>query len=275
MPTISVLIPVYNRERYIRECIDSVLAQSFQDWEIICCDNASTDGTWSILEGYAARDPRIRILRNETNLGPIPNWKRCLAGATGRYIHWLWSDDFIHDADFYGRMLALMQKRDCKVATCAARVLLQDTGHTFVLNSLRVPVLAFNEMVGERHSTAVSPAAWLLPADDVRRHFHDDIPVYKGLDCNAKAIGADMLMILGCMLDMGTAAVCGDPLVTFRAHSESITLTHRTGAYYQNARYWFLRKHGVRLSYAARLKLSRSLRRCGHWARSLRVLLVG
>ena len=64
---VSVLIPAYNVEKYIDECIESVLTQTMQDFEIICVDDGSTDRTRAILEEYSAKDSRIKILYHENN----------------------------------------------------------------------------------------------------------------------------------------------------------------------------------------------------------------
>ncbi|MCI0563749.1 MAG: glycosyltransferase, partial [Nitrososphaera sp.] len=68
-PQVSVGMPVYNGERYVKAALDAVLAQTFRDFELIISDNASTDATGEICREYAARDPRIRYSRNDENIG--------------------------------------------------------------------------------------------------------------------------------------------------------------------------------------------------------------
>jgi glycosyltransferase involved in cell wall biosynthesis len=77
-PLVSVVTPVYNGEPYLAECIESVLAQSYPEWEYVVLDNCSTDATAEIAAGYAAREPRIRLVRNERHLEIIPNWNEAL-----------------------------------------------------------------------------------------------------------------------------------------------------------------------------------------------------
>ena len=84
MPRVTVLMPVYNGERYLREAIDSILAQTFTDFEFIIVDDGSTDETPTILNGYT--DPRIVRLRNQTNVGLVESLNRGLAAARGEYI---------------------------------------------------------------------------------------------------------------------------------------------------------------------------------------------
>lgn len=90
---VSVLTPVYNTEKYIGAAIESILAQSFQDFEMIICDDCSKDGTWKILESYAAKDCRIRLVKNEKNLGIAGNRNKLITLAQGEYIVWQDADD--------------------------------------------------------------------------------------------------------------------------------------------------------------------------------------
>lgn len=93
MPLVSIGLPVYNGENYVRVAIDAILAQTFRDFELIICDNASTDGTSAICEELAATDDRIRYVRNEENLGAAPNFNKCVDLATGAYFKWAAHDD--------------------------------------------------------------------------------------------------------------------------------------------------------------------------------------
>ncbi|MGN0437282.1 MAG: glycosyltransferase family 2 protein [Lachnospiraceae bacterium] len=97
MTKISILIPAYNVEKYIGECIESVLQQDFKDFEIICVDDASTDNTLSILEQYASLDARIRIYRHEVNKGQSAARNLGFSYATGEYVYMLDADDKICD----------------------------------------------------------------------------------------------------------------------------------------------------------------------------------
>src|ERR1700683_2785622 len=95
-PLVSVLITVYNRERYLAAAVDSVLAQTMQDFEVIIVDDLSTDRSVEIAQTYAARVPRIRFLRNERNLGDYPNRMQAAEQARGRYLKYVDSDDLIY-----------------------------------------------------------------------------------------------------------------------------------------------------------------------------------
>lgn len=92
-PAISILTTVYNREKYLAECIESVQNGHFQDYEHIIVDDGSNDDSMAIAQAYAAEDSRIRVYQNETNLGDYPNRNKAASFATGKYIKYLDADD--------------------------------------------------------------------------------------------------------------------------------------------------------------------------------------
>lgn len=92
-PRVSIGVPVYNGERFLPETLDSLLAQTEGDFEILLCDNGSSDGTEAICRDYAARDPRIRYERNERNHGAAFNFNRTLDLARAPYFKWAAADD--------------------------------------------------------------------------------------------------------------------------------------------------------------------------------------
>jgi glycosyltransferase involved in cell wall biosynthesis len=92
-PKVSVGMPVFNGERYIRDALDSILSQSFEEFELVISDNASTDATPEICRAYAARDARIRYVRHPNNQGVIQNFNAAFALSSGEYFKWAASDD--------------------------------------------------------------------------------------------------------------------------------------------------------------------------------------
>ena len=95
-PLVSVLVTVYNREQYLAECLASILASTFGDFEVVIVDDRSSDRSLAVAEKFAAEDDRIRIAKNERNLGDYPNRMRAAALANGRYIKYVDSDDVIY-----------------------------------------------------------------------------------------------------------------------------------------------------------------------------------
>jgi len=93
MPRVSIGVPIYNGERYIAETLDSLVAQTFKDFELIICDNASMDRTEQICRAYADKDARIRYVRNASNVGAAGNYRRAFALSSGEYFRWANADD--------------------------------------------------------------------------------------------------------------------------------------------------------------------------------------
>ena len=92
-PTVSIGLPVYNGEQYIRFALDSLLSQDFEDFEVIISDNASTDQTPAICAAYGKKDRRVRYYHNEENIGSAPNYNRTFHLASGEYFKWCAHDD--------------------------------------------------------------------------------------------------------------------------------------------------------------------------------------
>jgi glycosyltransferase involved in cell wall biosynthesis len=106
-PRVSVAMPAYNCERYIRRAIESLLAQTFTDFELVISDNASTDSTGDICKEYAARDSRVRYVRREDNIGGPGNFCYVFALCRGEYHKWSTADDY-WDATWLERSVAVL-----------------------------------------------------------------------------------------------------------------------------------------------------------------------
>ena len=109
IPVVSVLITSYNREKYIAEAIESVLASSLKDFELIIVDDASTDNTYSICTEYAEKDKRIKLYRNPINLKQFGNRNRAASLATTDLIKYLDSDDIIYPHGLEVMVNAMLQ----------------------------------------------------------------------------------------------------------------------------------------------------------------------
>jgi len=118
-PKISVIIPVYNGERYIKQCLDSLINQTFQDFEIICVNDGSTDKSLAILEQYAQKDSRIKII-NQKNTGVSPARNRAMPEAKGEYLSFLDCDDFF-EPDMFERLYENSVKYDADITVCGVK----------------------------------------------------------------------------------------------------------------------------------------------------------
>lgn len=112
-PLISVLVPIYNVEKYLRECLDSLKCQTFEDLEIICINDGSTDSSREIIEEYLRADPRFKVI-DKPNSGYGASMNMGLDQCTGKYIGILESDDFMN-ADGFEKMYLAAEKHDAEV----------------------------------------------------------------------------------------------------------------------------------------------------------------
>jgi glycosyltransferase involved in cell wall biosynthesis len=104
-PVVSVLVTVYNSAQYLRACLESILASTMRDFEVVIVDDLSSDGSVEIAEEFASRHACVRFIRNETNLGDYPNRMKAASLARGRYLKYVDSDDLI-----YPHTLAVMSE---------------------------------------------------------------------------------------------------------------------------------------------------------------------
>jgi len=104
MPDLSVIIPVYKTEPYLRRCLDSVLSQTLRDIEVICVDDASPDGSRLILYEYAALDSRVKLILLDVNGGVSAARNKGMEAATGRWLGFVDSDDFV-EPDYFQRLV--------------------------------------------------------------------------------------------------------------------------------------------------------------------------
>lgn len=109
-PRLSVGLPVYNGERYLAESIEAILGQTFEDFELIISDNASSDGTPGICRDYEKADSRVRFLRQSRNIGAAPNHNFLFEQARGEYFKWAASDD-LYARDLLERCVAALDER--------------------------------------------------------------------------------------------------------------------------------------------------------------------
>lgn len=116
MPKVSVVIPVYNMQKYLDVCMQSVLAQTLQEIEVILVDDGSTDESPDLCDAYAKKDSRVRVIHKE-NGGLTSAWKRGSLEATGEYIGYVDSDDYI-EKDMYERMYERAEKTGADIVCC-------------------------------------------------------------------------------------------------------------------------------------------------------------
>lgn len=117
---ISIIMPVYNAGQYLDSSITSILNQSYQNWELIAIDDASTDNSLEILQCFATNDQRINVIAIKDNSGVANARNIGINNAKGKYICWLDSDD-IYDPSFLDIMLSIAEENQCDIVECTYR----------------------------------------------------------------------------------------------------------------------------------------------------------
>ena len=126
-PKVSIGVPVYNGERYLGAALDAIARQTFTDFEVVICDNASTDGTAAIARQFVQQDSRFRYHRNEENIGAARNFNRTFELARGQYFKWAAADDLIA-RDYLQKTVPVLDA-DPDVALCYTGVrVIDDAG---------------------------------------------------------------------------------------------------------------------------------------------------
>ncbi len=126
-PAVSVIMPVYNGAKYLREAVDSILRQSFRDFEFIIVDDGSTDSTWAILQSYDG--PSVVLLHNEENIGLPRSLNKGLAVARGNYIARIDADDTAEPNRLERQLAFLQHHPEVGLLGTASRVLYEDLGY--------------------------------------------------------------------------------------------------------------------------------------------------
>jgi len=212
LPEISVLMPTYNYASYLPEAIASVLAQDFQDFELLILDDCSSDNTAEVVQPFCARDARVQFVANPANLGMVANWNESLKKARGRHIKFLFGDDKLSDPQALTKMIALLRNNPGAMLAASARAILDEKSNVIDIwrslpngchNGRKIIAACLIEngnLVGE-------PSSVLFRKADARRGFD---PKFRQI--------VDMEMWFH-LLEQGDLAYTREPLCAFRQHA--------------------------------------------------------
>jgi len=249
-PLVSILVPVYNREDLLAECLTSALSQSVSDLEVVVVDGASTDATWQVSQRFADDDSRVRVFQQPENLGPVAGWRECLDRARGVFGTFLWSDDLL-DPKFLEATLPLLEDERIGFAYTAAEIgtapgsgSIAYVGRAGTVSSAWFLRASINSVSA---AVPVSPACALFRVADLRQSFMKELPTDPPVDLGSTGAGTDMLLYNMIALRYPLVAHDPRPLAFFRSHPGSVTLEGRGGLvqlHYALARSWFARVYG-------------------------------
>ena len=218
-PRVSVGIPVYNGEKFIGTAIESVLTQTWADFELYVIDDASTDGTLDRVRRF--NDPRLRIIINETNVGHEGNWNRVVREARGEFIKLLPCDDVLHP-DCLRKQVEIFDNpaNSSVVLTCCSRNIIDTNGRILIKRSFRnrrgriQGLRAVRESVRSGTNLIGEPGAVLMKSDILPR---------AGLFSAADFYVIDLDLWARILL-YGDLFVLPEPLCSFRVASGSASI---------------------------------------------------
>lgn len=246
-PQVSILVPVYNRADCVEQTLNSALEQTFSDFEVVVVDNCSSDTSWEVVQRVAARDPRVRVFRNDSNIGPVRNWLRCVREARGNLVKILWSDDLLH-RDFLAEAVPLMANGDIGFVYSPAIIFFGENpldGNTFYNRTPLGcrPTAEFIEGTLLKRDYPVSPGCALFRLKDIQDCLLEQVPNRVGSDFAMHAIGPDALLFLLVAERYPFFYRLAQPLSYFRAHPGAITLSEgksKIALHYDLAKAWFV-----------------------------------
>lgn len=237
-PRVSVCMPVYNAARFLPEAIESVLAQSYDDFEFVIVDNCSEDATGDIVRTYAGRDGRILYKRNDVNLGMVANFNICLMSARGEYIKFVMGDDLLASTETLQIMVHVLDDDDSVALVGGARKVIDEYGieqqvlspfgGTFVIDGpavINTCLFSMENLIGE-------------PTTVMFRKKH----ATRGFDLRYQQI-VDLEMWFY-LLEQGRFAYLSEPLSSFRVHDAQATAYNRNNCKYIDDMFCLLNDYG-------------------------------
>jgi glycosyltransferase involved in cell wall biosynthesis len=233
---VSVLVPVYNGEAFLAECLGSILAQDFADMEILIADDASTDGSVTLVERYAARDSRIRWWRNPDNLGLTRNWNDCLRAAKGEYIKYVHQDDKLISPLAIRKMVEVLDNHPEVSLVSSASMVLDEHSRVIelrkyfkpgVMEGRRVIVRCLERlenMIGE-------PSVVMFRREQATRGYNEQLQQLVDLDLWFQ------------LLEQGRFAYVAEPLCAFRRHAAQQSESNRRDNIIERERYFIFKSY--------------------------------
>lgn len=130
-PLVTVTIPMYNNERFIEQTIESILAQTYTNFELLIYDDNSTDGSYEIASSFS--DPRMRVFRNEKNLGPEGNWNRAIHDVRGKYVKLICGDDILYPNCLEKQVAVFEKNPKARISlVCSQRTVIDPEGKPLI-----------------------------------------------------------------------------------------------------------------------------------------------
>lgn len=223
-PLLSIIVPVYNAEKYLCRCLDSILAQSFSDCEVILIDDGSTDSSGAICDQYAKKHSLFKCI-HKPNGGSASARKCGYESTRGQYVAFIDSDDWIAP-DMYEKMCQAARKTQADIILCNYTAVMHDKTEVcsvpfapgfYDRHRLETEVYPYMLYTGTYYKYGISPNLWnkIFRRDLLKKHlFHvpDDM-----------VVGEDTLTTYSCLLEASSACIMDEALYFYRSNADSLS----------------------------------------------------
>ncbi len=216
---ISVIVPIYNVEKYLEQCIESIIAQTYFRLEIILVDDGSIDNSGKICDEYREKDSRIKVIHHKSNLGTVRARKTGLLNSTGNIVTFLDGDDWI-DAKMYEKLFGIMDKYEVDIVTSIFAI--ERKGYSYIsdvkmdegIYGLKIGKDMFVEYIFRGFSTSANNKIF-------KRH----VVMQHMLDIEDEIYGChdDTVWVVPALLEAARFYISNESFYHYRTHNESIT----------------------------------------------------
>lgn len=227
MPKVSIIIPVYNMEKYLRQCLDSVVNQTLQDIEIICIDDCSTDNSLLILKEYAEKDIRFHIIEQKENCGQGRARNIAIDTAKGEYIAFVDPDDWI-EPEMCEKMYNQAKLLSSEIVICEYKKHFVHTGDTKIYSFLEEldSLSKAHSVVWENNikidKEQVLKTVLVSPCYSVNKIYKTDLIKRYNIKNSETRCYVDVLFVVKCLLNAEKISYTNDIFYNYRIHSESV-----------------------------------------------------
>ena len=221
IPAVSIIMPVYNAEKYLREALDTVLAQTMTEIEVLCVDDGSTDSSLDILHEYAAKDPRVTVFTQDHQFaGAARNLG--IKHAAGKYLLFLDSDD-VFDPRLVEKSYTRAEETNADICVFGGETFFEDTGeHQFSPNLCRVDLCPEAVFSAKDHPAEIlsisAPCSW-------NKLFRREFITAEGIAFSSIRTCEDLPFVLTAFACAERITLLNEPLISYRQHSASLMHT--------------------------------------------------
>lgn len=223
-PFLSIIVPVYNVEKYIRQCLDSILSQNFTDYEVILVDDGSTDKSGTICDEYASDNPSFQCIHKPN--GGLPSARKCgYKASRGKYVAFVDSDDWIAP-DMYSKLCHAARNTQADIVLCNYTAVMSDRAEVcttpfmagfYDKRRLKEEIYPYMIYSGTFYKYGISPNLWnkLFRRELLHDHlFH--VP-------DAVTVGEDTLATYSCILEAASVFIMDEALYYYRSNADSMS----------------------------------------------------